>query len=182
MSPSMFLQLSCSVKSLAALQTSDLIPFRLLIAPAACILLVLLKVHLTEKFSETCDAVNAFRFTLVLAVKLCQAEVAAASNTGVRQQTKVGEAVFQKSILLGKGLGTVGTFEMKMGGLPVAFEVFRRGEFAATYITNNVRHGFVQSHMAFTAPQGSKHTFAQVTFIKLFLQVIPRQVVVQFFL
>lgn len=129
----MFLQLFGGVKSLSTFQTSDLIPFSLLTAPAACVLFVLLEVLLTEKLAETRHAVNAFGFTLVLAVQLCQAEVAAASYAGVRQQTKMGEAVFQESILFSKGLCAVCAFKIALADLLlVASEQFCRGELAAT--------------------------------------------------
>lgn len=140
----MFLQLFLSVKSLSTLQTSNLIPFRLLVAPAACVLFVLLEVLLTEKLPQTRHAVNAFRFTLVLPVQLCQAEVAAATYTGVRQQTKMGKAVFQESILLREGLWAVCAFKIAMAPLPpVAREGFWRGEVVATHFTNNIQHAFV---------------------------------------
>lgn len=140
----MFLQLLRGVKSLSTLQTSDLVPFRLLIAPAACVLFVLLEVLLTEKLSQTRHAVNALGFTLVLAVQLCQAEVAVASHTGVRQQTEMGEAVFQESVLLSKGLCAVCAFKIAMARpLPVAREGFCSGEIAATHLTFDIQHTFV---------------------------------------
>lgn len=140
----MFLQLIRSVKSLSALQTPDLVPFRLLIAPAACVLLVLLEVLLTKELSQTRHTVDAFRFTLVLAVQPRQAEVAAASYTGVRQQAKMGETVFQESILLGKCLCAVCAFKIAMTRLlPVTLERFLRGEIAATHLAYDIQPTFV---------------------------------------
>lgn len=140
----MFLQLLHSVKSLSTLQTSDLAPFGLLVSPAACVLFVLLEVVLTEKLSQTRHAVNALGFTLVFAVQLCQAEVATASYTGVRQQTEMGEAVFQESILLSKGLCAVCAFKVAIAHpLAVAREGSRRRETAATCFTHNIQHAFV---------------------------------------
>lgn len=142
----MFLQLLRSVKSLSALQTPDLIRcyVSLLVAPAACVLFVLLEVLLTEKLPQTSHAVNPFGFTFMLAVQLSQAEVAAASNAGVRQQTKMGEAMFEESVLLGESLRAVCAFKIAMATfLPVAREGFRRGKIAATHVAHDIHHAFV---------------------------------------
>lgn len=92
-SPGVALQLLCSLEPLPALQAPDLIRLRLLVAPAACVLFVLLKVPLTEELPETRHAVDALGFALVLVVELGQAEVAAASHAGVGQQAEVREGV-----------------------------------------------------------------------------------------
>lgn len=86
---------------------------------------MLLEVLLTEKLSQTRHAVNALRFTLVLAVQLRQAKVAATSYAGVRQQTEMGEAVFQESGLFSKGLCAVCAFKVVIArSLLVAREGF----------------------------------------------------------
>lgn len=140
----MFLQLLRAVKLFSALQASDLVPLGALAAPAARVLFVLLEFSLTGKLSQTCHAVNALRFTPVLAIQRCQAEVGVASHTGVRQEAEVREAVFQESVLLGEGLRAVCAFKTAAAQLPpVAHKRFRRGEFAAADFTHNVQHTFV---------------------------------------
>lgn len=135
----MFLQLLCSDKSLSTLQTSDLIPFRLLVAPAAGVLFVLLEVLLTEKLSQTSHAVNALGFTFVLPVQFRQAEVAVASHACVRQQTEMGEAVFQESILVSEDLCAVCAFKtVEARLLLMTYEGFLTGEITATFITRNI--------------------------------------------
>lgn len=110
-------------------------------SPAARVLFVPLKVLLTEELPQTRHAVNALRFTFVLPVKLCQAEVAVAPNAGVRQQPQMREAVLQKSVLLGKGQGAVSALKAAVTPLLlVAREGFQRGETAATRFANIRRH------------------------------------------
>lgn len=89
----MALQLFSSLESLSALQAPDFIRFRLLVAPAARVFFVLLKVTLTEELSQTRHAVNTLGFALMLVVELGQAEVAAASHAGVGQQAEMREGV-----------------------------------------------------------------------------------------
>lgn len=144
---------------------------------------MLLEVLPTDKLSQTRHAVNAFGFTPVLAVQLCQAEVAAASHAGVRQQAEMGEAVLQESNLLGKGQCAVCAFEMAVAPPPpMACKGFQGRKIAATFFTCNIQHIFVQLHMVFTRLQGRKHAFAQVTLVKLILKVSSGQVVIQIFL
>lgn len=93
MSAGVALQLVRSLEPLSALQAPDLVRFGLLVAPAAGVFFVLLKVTQTEELSQTRHAVDALRFALVPVVQLGQAEVAAASHAGVGQQAQMREGV-----------------------------------------------------------------------------------------
>lgn len=140
----MFLQLLPGAEPLSALQTSNLIPLRFLVAPAAGVLLVPLEVVLIEKLSQTRHTVNALRFTLVLTIQLCQAEVAAAPYAGVGQQTKMGEAVSQEGVLLVEDLWAVSAFKIAITPvLLVASKGLWSGETAATCLTVNIQHAFL---------------------------------------
>lgn len=180
----MFLQLLNCGETLATLQTADLIAFGFLVAPAAGVLFVLLEVRLATKHSQTGHTVNALGFTLVLAVQLGQAEVAAASYTGVWQQTQMGEAVFEERVLLGEAPGTVCATVPVMANLfLVTREGFLAGENAATRLTYKAaQSALVPLHMPLTLFQVGEYTLAQVTLIKLFFKVSRRQVALQAFL
>ena len=65
-------------KTLATLRAADFVTLGLLVPPAACVLLVLPEVSLAGEHFQTCHAVDALWFALVLAIQLGQAEVAAA--------------------------------------------------------------------------------------------------------
>lgn len=109
-----------------------------MVAPAARVLFVLLELPLTEKFPQTGHAVYAPGLAFVAAVQLCQAEVAVASQTGVRQQTEVAEAVLQEGSLLSKGQTAVCAFEEAAALLLLmAQEGLRGGKTASTHLTFN---------------------------------------------
>lgn len=91
----MFLQILFRVEPLAALQTSDFVPFGVLIAPTTRVLFVLLEVVVVEELSKTRHAVNALRFALVSKVQPRQPKVTPAPDARVRQQTQVRETVLQ---------------------------------------------------------------------------------------
>lgn len=110
-----------------------------MVAPAACVLFVLLELPLTEKFSQTGHAVDAPGLAFVAAVQMCQAEVAVASQTGVRQQTEVAEAVLQEGSLLRKGQTAICAFEEAAALLLMAQEDLHGGKTASTRLTFNTR-------------------------------------------
>lgn len=157
----MFLQLLFCVEPLSAFQTPDLVCFWLVVAPAARVLFVLLEVLLTEEFSQTGPAVDAPGLTFVAAVQLGQAEVVVASQTGVRQQPQVAEAVLQEGGLLGKGQTAVRAFEEAAAFPPLmAHEGLRGGKTASTRFTFNTRGGGVQLDVLFARLQRGKYVFA----------------------
>lgn len=182
MGPGVFLQLLGSLESLPTLQAPDLVPFGLLVAPAARVLLVPLEVLLTQELPETRHAVNALGFTLVFAVQPRQAVVAAAAHAGVRQQTEMGEAVFQEGVFTRKGLGAVRAFKMPLARRPpVAHQRSVRAVDAAAHLADDVDPTFLELHMVFTLGEGRENALAAVTLVKLFLQVSHGQVLPQMF-
>lgn len=132
-----------------------------MVAPAACVLFVLLELPLTEKLSQAGHAVYALGLAFVAAVQLCQAEVAVAAQTGVRQQTEVAEAVLQEGSLLSKGQTAICAFEEAAALLLLmALEGLRGGKIASTRLTFNARRERVQLHVVFTGFQRGKHVLA----------------------
>lgn len=176
------LHLLQSVESLSALQTSDLVPFCPFVwpvclvpipaAPAARVLLMLLKVPLAGELPQTGHAVDALGLAVVLAVQSCQAEVAAAPYAGIRQQAEVAEAVFEQSSLGGEGLCAVRAPKYRMTRLllQVARQGLFRHEIRAASLTFN-HHLVVCLHVAFTVVQDGKQTLAQVALVVRLLKV-----------
>lgn len=192
----MALQLFCSLEPLSTLQAPDFVRLGLLVAPAACVFFVLLKVSLTEKLSQTCHTVNALGLALVLVVELGQAEVAAASHAGVGQQAEVREGVSQESGLFGESLWAVCTLEKgEASPLPMACQGIFGVKFLATFFTRKfklllgsssvcrgLRLPFVHLHVRLAVQQGGEDALAQVTLVKPVLEVGRRQVCVELFL
>lgn len=111
-----------------------------MVAPAARVLFVLLELPLTEKLPQTGHAVDAPGLAFVAAVQLRQAEVAVASQAGVRQQTQVAEAVLQEGGLLRKGQTAIRALEEAAALLLLmAQEGLRGGEAASAHLTFGTR-------------------------------------------
>lgn len=122
---------------------------------------MLLKLPLAEEFSQAGHAVYAPGLAFVAAVQLCQAEVAVASQAGVRQQPQVAEAVLQQGSLLSEAQTAVCAFEEAAALLLLmAQEGLRGGKSASTRLAFNTRGVGVQLHVVLTCFQRGKHVLA----------------------